>query len=84
MKANVKILTTCSLSTIFSKKTKKSISKGLLKIRFNLDLSKVHNYHLVKVLSKSISHLILLFHSSRHISHYKHFGMGFDMNSSIY
>jgi hypothetical protein len=28
---------------------KKFISKGLLKIRFNFDPSKVHNYHLVKV-----------------------------------
>jgi hypothetical protein len=27
-------------------KQKKSISKRLLEIRFNLDLSKVHNYHL--------------------------------------
>jgi hypothetical protein len=66
MKANVKILTTCSLSTIFFKNNKKSISKGLLKIRFNFDPSKVHNYHLVKVLNKSIFHLILSFHSSRH------------------
>jgi hypothetical protein len=33
------------------KKTKKEeiISKGLLKTRFNSNLSKVHNYHLVKV-----------------------------------
>jgi hypothetical protein len=27
----------------------KFISKGLLKIRFNLNSSKIHNYHLVKV-----------------------------------
>jgi hypothetical protein len=29
---------TCSLSTIILKNEKKSISKGLLKIRFNFDL----------------------------------------------
>jgi len=34
--------------------TNKFISKGLLKIRFNSDLSKVHNYHLVKVSQKII------------------------------
>jgi hypothetical protein len=28
--------------------TKKFISKGLLKIRSNFELSKVHNYHLVR------------------------------------
>jgi hypothetical protein len=44
---------------------KKIISIGLLKTTFNFDLSKVHNYHLVKVLQKNISHL--LFHSSTHI-----------------
>jgi hypothetical protein len=32
-----------------STNTKEFISKGLLKIRFNSNLSKVHNYHLVKV-----------------------------------
>jgi hypothetical protein len=52
---------------IFFKNNKKSISKGLLKTRLNFDPSKVHNYHLVKVLNKIISQLILLFHSSRHI-----------------
>jgi hypothetical protein len=36
---------------------KKIISKGLLKTRSNFDLSKVHNYHLVKVSPKKISHL---------------------------
>jgi hypothetical protein len=46
--------------------TNKSISKGLLKIRFNSDFSKVHNYHLVKVSQKKISHLTLSFHSSTH------------------
>jgi hypothetical protein len=35
--------------------TKKIISKGLLKIRFNFDLSKVHNYHLVKVSQKQFT-----------------------------
>jgi hypothetical protein len=34
---------------------KKFISKRLLKIRFNSDPSKIHNYHLVKVSQKTIS-----------------------------
>jgi hypothetical protein len=34
--------------------TNKFISRGLLKIRFNLDPSKVHNYHLVKVSQEKI------------------------------
>jgi hypothetical protein len=33
--------------------TKEFISKGLLKIRFNFDPSKIHNYHFVKVLRKT-------------------------------
>jgi hypothetical protein len=45
---------------------RKIISKRLSKIRFNFDLSKVHNYHLVKVSQKMISHLVLSFHSSTH------------------
>jgi len=52
------------LGIIFLTNTKKFISKGLSKIRFNFDLSKVHNYHLVKVFQKMISHLALSFHSS--------------------
>jgi hypothetical protein len=47
-------------------KQKKIISKGLLKTRFHFDLSKIHNYDLVKVSQKYISHLILRFHSSTH------------------
>jgi hypothetical protein len=39
--------------------TKKFISKGLYKIRFNFDPSKVHNYHLVKVSQKTISQLTI-------------------------
>jgi hypothetical protein len=39
--------------------TKESISKGLYKIRFNFDPSKVHNYHLVKVSQKTISQLTI-------------------------
>jgi hypothetical protein len=39
---------------------KKVILKGPLKTRFNFDISKVHNYHLVKVSQKTISHLISL------------------------
>jgi hypothetical protein len=38
-------------------KQKKIISKGLLKTSSNFDLSKVHNYHLIKVSPKTISHL---------------------------
>jgi hypothetical protein len=37
----------------------KFISKGLLKTSSNFELSKVHNYHLVKVSQKKISHLAL-------------------------
>jgi hypothetical protein len=66
MKAKVNILKKCSLGRICFKNNKKSISKGLLKIKFNFDPSKVHNYHLAKVLKKQISHLILLFHYSKH------------------
>jgi hypothetical protein len=40
------------LGIIFLTNIKKFISKGLLKIRSNFDLSKVHNYHLVKVSQK--------------------------------
>jgi hypothetical protein len=39
--------------------TKKFISKGLYKIRFNFDPSKVHNYHLAKVSQKKNSHLTI-------------------------
>jgi hypothetical protein len=66
MKVNVKIVKTCSLGTIFWETTK-AISKILLKIKSNFYLLKVHNYHLVKVLKKNISHVILLFHYSNHI-----------------
>jgi hypothetical protein len=38
---------------------KKIILKELLKTRFNFDLSKVHNYRLIKVSQKKISHLTL-------------------------
>jgi hypothetical protein len=40
-------------------KQKKFISKGLLKTSSNFDLSKVHNYHVVKVSPKNISHVPL-------------------------
>jgi hypothetical protein len=36
-------------------KHKKFISEGLLRIKFNYNLSKVHNYHLVKVSQKKNS-----------------------------
>jgi hypothetical protein len=41
------------------KEQKKFISKGFLKTRSNFDLSNFHNYHLVKVSQKKISHLAL-------------------------
>jgi len=47
--------------------TKNFISKGLFKIRSNSNPSKVHNYHLVKVFPKIISHLTLSFHSLTHV-----------------
>jgi hypothetical protein len=46
MKAKIDILKTYSIGTKIARK-KKSISKRLLKISFNFELSKVHNYHLV-------------------------------------
>jgi hypothetical protein len=64
MKAKVKNKNKIHYEQMFFKK---SISKGLLKIKSNLDLSKVHNYRLVKVLKENIFHLILLFHFSMHI-----------------
>jgi hypothetical protein len=64
MKAKMKILKTCSLSTIFFKN--KSTLKGLLKPRFNFDFLKAHNYHLVKVLKTQKSCILLLFHFARH------------------
>jgi hypothetical protein len=45
------------LGIIFLTNTKRFISKGLLKIRSNSDLSKVHIYHLVKVSQKKIEHI---------------------------
>jgi hypothetical protein len=38
---------------------KKIISKGLLEIMFNSNLSKIYNYHLVKVSQKQVSHLTI-------------------------
>jgi hypothetical protein len=49
---------------IFEKK--QSISKRFLKMRSNFETSKIHNYHLVKVFKKMISHFILIFYFSRH------------------
>jgi hypothetical protein len=65
--------------------TREFILKGLLKIGFNSDPSKVHNYHLVKVLKeKTNSHLTLTFHFSSFFNPYKQFGMKFNMNSSYF
>jgi len=43
----------------FKNKKKKIISKGLLKTRFNFDLSKIYSCHLVTVSQNKISHLAL-------------------------
>jgi hypothetical protein len=51
----------------FFEKQKISISKIRLKIKSNFGLSKIHNYHLVKVFKNNNSNLILLIHSSSHI-----------------
>ncbi len=62
---------TCALSTIVLKNEKNSISKGLLKIKFNFDLWEVHNYPLVSVLTKKIHIWFydLIFQST--FNHYK-------------
>jgi hypothetical protein len=53
------------------KNEKNSISKGLLKIKFNFDLWEVHNYPLVSVLTKKIHIWFydLIFQST--FNHYK-------------
>jgi hypothetical protein len=81
IKAHLNILIMDPLGIIFLINIKNFISKGLLKIRFNFDPSKVHNYHLVKVSQKKISHLTLSFHFSTRLSPYNQFGMKFNMNS---
>jgi hypothetical protein len=43
------------LGIIFLRNEEKIISKGLLKTGSNFDLSKVHNYHLVKVSPKKFT-----------------------------
>jgi hypothetical protein len=79
MKANEKIVETCSLGTIFWETTK-TISKSFLKIKSNFYPLKVHNYHLVKVSKKKIYYFII----QGIFNHYKHCGMEFSLNSSIY
>ncbi len=70
------------LGIIFLTNTQKFISKGLLKIRSNSGLTKVHNYHLVKVSQKQNSHLTSYhFILQPMFSPYKKFGMKFNMNS---
>jgi hypothetical protein len=49
---NISIMYPLGLNVLINEK--KISSKKLLKIRFNSDLSKVHNYHLVKVSQKKI------------------------------
>ncbi len=63
---------------------KKTFSNKLLKIKFNFDLSKLHNYHLIKVLKKKNSHLIYYFIFQAILIHYKQFEAYFNMNYSIY
>ncbi len=76
MKAKMKILKTCSLSTIFFKN--KSILKGLLKPRFNFDFLKAHNYHLVLRFLKHKNHAYFYYFIFQGIvSHYKQFGAEF-------
>jgi hypothetical protein len=43
-------------------KQQKIYFKRTFEIKSNFDLSKVHNYHLVKALKKKVLHIILLFH----------------------
>jgi hypothetical protein len=50
---NISIMYPLGLNVLINEK--KIISKKHLKIRFNSDPSKVHNYHLVKVSQKKIS-----------------------------
>jgi hypothetical protein len=59
IKAHLNISIMYPLGTKKLQMTKKIISKGLLKTRFNSNPSKVRNYHFVKVSQKNISHLIL-------------------------
>jgi len=58
---SIRIKTHLNISIMYplGTKEKKIIPSGLLKTIFNSNPSKVHNYHLVKVLLKMISHLTL-------------------------
>jgi hypothetical protein len=56
---SIRIKVYLDFSIMYPLGKKKFISKGLLKTRSNFHLSKVHNYHLVKVSPKKISHLPL-------------------------
>jgi hypothetical protein len=52
IRAHLDISIMCPLGIQILTNTKKIISKGLLKPRSNSNLSKVHNYHLIKVSPK--------------------------------
>jgi len=52
IKTHLDISIMYSLGISFLKTQKKFISKGVLKIKSNSYLSKVHNYHLIKVSQK--------------------------------
>jgi hypothetical protein len=60
--------------------TKKFISKGLLKIRSKFDLSKVHNYHLVKVSQNKFTLNFIISFFNHFFNPYKQFGVKFNMN----
>lgn len=62
---------------------KNILSKGHLKIMFNYNPSKVHNYHLIKFLKKK--HIWLYHFIPQAIpSHYRQFGVEINMIFSTY
>jgi hypothetical protein len=54
-------------------KQQKIYFKRTFEIKSNFDLSKVHNYHLVKVLKKRVLHLIYYFILKSILNHSKTF-----------
>jgi hypothetical protein len=67
IKAHLSIPILYLWGTNFLRNKKKFISKGLLKTRFNSNLSKAHNHHLVMISQNNISELALLFNYSTHV-----------------
>jgi hypothetical protein len=70
---NISIMYPLGINVLTNKN--KVISKGLLKIRSNYDLSKVHKYHLVKVSQKNIHFKFHDFIIQALVNHYKQFGV---------